>query len=127
MDPYKVLGIPKNASFAEIRQHYISLARKYHPDKNKDEQSIRKFQDIEYAYRLITNPDSLKHTKPPSKPPSKPNKANKASKPPPDPEPPPPPPPPKPKFKKNQNLDDFLNELVNEGRKKTGNKKDKWS
>lgn len=32
-DPYKVLGVPENASAAEIRQAYLRLANKYHPDK----------------------------------------------------------------------------------------------
>jgi curved DNA-binding protein CbpA len=137
MDPYQILGIPRNSTAQEIRSRYICLVKKYHPDKS-DEDTIKKFQQIEYAYRTITNPESLKGFKPPKEDGSKNNVPR--SDPPKPPDPPrkpktkptrdPVPDPdvkPMPKFKKGQNLDDFLNDLMKEGQKKTGKKKDKWS
>ncbi len=107
MDPYKVLGIHRNSTLREIRSRYLLLAREYHPDRNKGKTTV-KFQEIESAYRTVLSAESKTKPKP---------KTN----------PPPPPPPQVPKFKKGQGLDDFLNDLMNEGRKKTGKKKDKWS
>ncbi len=122
---YKILGISKNSTTREVRERYLSLARQHHPDKHRNSvESVKKFQDIECAYRLIYDPASFKGQAPaPSR--STPTRTAK----PPDPKPPDPKPPPKPppKFKKGQNLDDFLNELRNDGHKKTGKKKDKWS
>ncbi len=34
-DYFKILGVPKNASEAQIKQQYYKLARMYHPDHNK--------------------------------------------------------------------------------------------
>jgi len=136
MDPYKILGITKNSTSQEIRQRYIFLAREYHPDKNGD---IKKFQEIEYSYRLITDPKSLKARFPeptpePKKPPRRP-KPTEPPKPPkkepekvPEPEPELPKKVSKNKFKKDQkNLDDFLNDLTNDFYKKTNTKKDRWN
>lgn len=122
MDPYDVLEIPKNSTLREVRIKYLCLAKKYHPDKS-DEDTIKKFQEIEYAYRAITNPESLKGSKPPKseKPPPRKPKTKPTRT------PDPPPEPPRPKFKKGQNLDSFLDELMREGQKKTGKRKDKWS
>ena len=36
MDPYEVLGIPRNASDQEVKKAYRALSRKYHPDANVD-------------------------------------------------------------------------------------------
>lgn len=50
---YKILGVPKNASPDEIRQAYKKNAKKFHPDRNKDDpNSHEKFQDISDAYQV---------------------------------------------------------------------------
>ena len=36
-DPYKILGVKKTASEAEIKKQFKKMAMKYHPDKNKDD------------------------------------------------------------------------------------------
>lgn len=56
MDPYKVLQIDKNASESEIKKAYHKLARKYHPDRNKnDKQSEEKFKEVNEAYFVLMN------------------------------------------------------------------------
>ena len=56
MDYYKVLGIAKTASSAEIKKVYRKLALKYHPDKNNgDKASEAKFKDISEAYAVLSD------------------------------------------------------------------------
>lgn len=53
---YHVLGITKNASEAEIKSAYRKLARKYHPDVNKDnKEAADKFKEISCAYDILGN------------------------------------------------------------------------
>ncbi|KZT06338.1 uncharacterized protein LAESUDRAFT_679917 [Laetiporus sulphureus 93-53] len=52
-DPYKVLGVKKNANAPEIKQVYFSLARKYHPDTNPDKDAQKKFVEIQEAYDIL--------------------------------------------------------------------------
>ncbi|KAF5374848.1 hypothetical protein D9758_000067 [Tetrapyrgos nigripes] len=49
-NPYEVLGVKKDASPAEIKKVYFSLARKYHPDTNPDKNAQDKFVEIQEAY-----------------------------------------------------------------------------
>lgn len=53
-DWYKILGISKTASMAEIKRAYKKLALQWHPDKNVDnrEASEAKFQEIAAAYEV---------------------------------------------------------------------------
>ena len=52
-DPYEILGVPRNASREEIEEAFRRLARKYHPDVNKDPEARKKFEEIVWAYNQI--------------------------------------------------------------------------
>jgi DnaJ-class molecular chaperone len=57
-DYYKTLGVPKNASQAEIQKAYRELARKYHPDMNPDDKTAKKkFQQVQAAFDVLNNPE----------------------------------------------------------------------
>jgi DnaJ-class molecular chaperone len=53
MDYYATLGIQRNASDAEIKKAYRSMAMKYHPDRGGDE---KKFKEISQAYEYLSDP-----------------------------------------------------------------------
>ncbi|KAJ7596687.1 DnaJ protein [Mycena floridula] len=52
-NPYEVLGVKRDATAAEIKKVYFSLARKYHPDTNKDKSAQDKFVEIQEAYDTL--------------------------------------------------------------------------
>ena len=57
-DPYKVLGVCRDASDDEIKQAYRRLAKQYHPDRNPgDAEAAKKMQQINAAYEQIKNPE----------------------------------------------------------------------
>eukprot|EP01028_Stygiella_incarcerata_P007972 TRINITY_DN3338_c0_g1_i2.p1 TRINITY_DN3338_c0_g1~~TRINITY_DN3338_c0_g1_i2.p1 ORF type:complete len:448 (-),score=135.80 TRINITY_DN3338_c0_g1_i2:52-1395(-) len=58
-DPFKVLGVTRGATDAQIKEAFQNLARKHHPDANPDkkEESTKKFQEINNAYQTLTNPE----------------------------------------------------------------------
>ena len=59
-DYYKVLGVPRSASYQEIKSAYRKLAVKYHPDKNKERAAEDKFKEISEAYQVLSDPDKKK-------------------------------------------------------------------
>lgn len=55
-DPYKVLGVGKSATSAEIKKAYYGLAKKFHPDTNKDSTAKDRFSDVQAAYEILSDP-----------------------------------------------------------------------
>lgn len=53
MDPYKILGVSRDASDDEIKRAYRTMAKKYHPDVNKAPGAEEKFKQIQNAYDQI--------------------------------------------------------------------------
>jgi len=52
---YETLEIADNASETEIKKAYRKLARKYHPDVNKDPAAEEKFKEINAAYEILSD------------------------------------------------------------------------
>lgn len=55
-DPYAALGVSKTASSSEIKKAYYGLAKKYHPDTNKEPSAKEKFSDAQSAYETLSDP-----------------------------------------------------------------------
>jgi len=56
LDPYKVLGVDKNADASSIKSAYRKLARKYHPDVNPNDKAAEdKFKEISEAYDILSD------------------------------------------------------------------------
>ena len=53
MNPYEALGLPKDASEADIKKSYRNLARQHHPDKRGDPEEFKKVQE---AYEILSDP-----------------------------------------------------------------------
>jgi curved DNA-binding protein len=52
---YETLGVNEHASADEIKKAYRKLARKYHPDVNKEESAVEKFKEINAAYEVLSD------------------------------------------------------------------------
>jgi molecular chaperone DnaJ len=60
-DYYKVLGVPKDATEAEIKKAYRKLAREFHPDANKgDAKAEERFKEISEAHDILGDPKRRK-------------------------------------------------------------------
>jgi len=58
MNPYKVLGVKKDASEKDIKKAFRDLSKKYHPDKNQDDKKAEdKFKEIAEAYGILSDPN----------------------------------------------------------------------
>lgn len=55
-DYYETLGLPKNAGADQIKQAYKELAKKYHPDVNKESGAEEKFKEVLEAYTVLSDP-----------------------------------------------------------------------
>lgn len=59
-DYYQVMGIKQDADAKEIKLAYRRLARKYHPDLNKEPHAEAKFKELGEAYEVLKDPEKRK-------------------------------------------------------------------
>jgi DnaJ-class molecular chaperone len=60
-DPYEVLGVPRGASAAAIKSAYRKLAKKHHPDSNKnDPKAAERFAELNTANEILGDADKRK-------------------------------------------------------------------
>jgi len=56
-DYYKVMGVARDATEAQIKQAYRKLARKYHPDVSKEKDAEARFKELGEAYEVLKTPE----------------------------------------------------------------------
>ncbi|MWX48765.1 DnaJ domain-containing protein, partial [Francisella tularensis] len=59
-DYYSLLGVSRDASEADIKKAYRRLAKKYHPDVNKEKGAEDKFKEIQTAYDVLGDKEKKK-------------------------------------------------------------------
>ena len=57
---YEVLGIKNDANSSEIKTAFYKLSKEYHPDRNQEDEAIKKFQQINDAYEVLGNYEAKK-------------------------------------------------------------------
>lgn len=55
-DPYRLLGVPRDATEADLKKAYRKLAMEFHPDRNGDAGAEEKFKEITEAYEILRDP-----------------------------------------------------------------------
>lgn len=55
-NPYHILGVSPNATTDEIKKAYRSLAMRHHPDRSEHTSAESRFDAIQKAYELLSNP-----------------------------------------------------------------------
>jgi molecular chaperone DnaJ len=56
-DYYEILGVSRDADKEEVKSAYRRLARKYHPDVNKEAGAEERFKEINRAYEVLSEPE----------------------------------------------------------------------
>src|SRR5690242_20738150 len=54
-DYYKILGVSRTATEADIKKAYRRLARKYHPDVSKEKDAERRFKEVNEAHAVLSD------------------------------------------------------------------------
>ena len=57
-DYYKILGVDRDISQAELKKSYRKLARKYHPDVSKEKDAEERFKEVNEAYEVLGNEEN---------------------------------------------------------------------
>ena len=56
-DYYDIMGVKRDATQVEIKRAYKKLARKYHPDVNKEANAEAQFKELGEAYEVLKDPE----------------------------------------------------------------------